>query len=466
MSPIDTQNSAAITVDLLRKYDRPGPRYTSYPTAPVWSDQVNNEHYHRALEEASKQTDEPLALYCHIPFCQSRCLYCGCNTYITNRMSRADDYVAIMLGEVRAVASRMGKRRRVNQLHFGGGTPSFVGVEKLKEVLNALRNQFDFAHGCEISIEVDPRAISGEQVEQLINDGFNRVSVGVQDLDPKVQQAVGRSQPIERVQAVLDRCRTFGLSGINFDLIYGLPCQTALSFASTLDKVISMRPDRLAIYSFAYLPDRLAHQRKIDVDLLPSTEEKYRMLALTIEHLGAAGYVQIGMDHFALPEDELVIAQSTGNLHRNFMGYTVRTAPDMIGFGMSSIGYVNKSFFQNQSKLDAYSCAIDDHDFAVYRGMILSDDDLVRQDVIKSLMCNFAIDTDRINRRFGIDYYTYFADEHDRLNEFVDDRLIVQSRKGLTVTEFGRTFVRNIAMVFDSYLNGKQASNATFSRTI
>jgi len=460
-------DATSIPIDLLRKYDRPGPRYTSYPTAPIWNAEVGSDAYRKTLKAASAHTDKPLAIYCHIPFCRKRCFYCGCNTYVSNSQSRADEYLDRLIREIETVAGLLGKRRTVSQLHFGGGTPTFLDIAGLDKIIGAFEKHFAFTDNSEKSIEIDPRVTTVEQLEFLVSRGFNRASLGVQDFDPSVQEAAGRIQPEAKVKEIYDHCRRLGFKGINFDLIYGLPNQTVEGFAATIDKVIAMRPDRVAVYSFAYLPNLKTHQRLISPDALPSTEIKYHLFAQSIEKFTAAGYRQIGMDHFALPEDELSLAQGDGRLHRNFMGYTVQTAEDMIGIGMSAIGYVENAFFQNHSKLDEYKQTVDDSGLAVYRGMKLSHDDLVRQYVIASLMCNFRLRFEELRKRFDVDYHEYFPQQEKDLAPFIDDGFMTASDMGLDITPLGRTFVRNIAMTFDAYLDFPQeGKRPTYSRTI
>lgn len=456
-----------VPIELLRKYDRPGPRYTSYPTAPSWTEEVGSNEYISALESAAFETAEPLAIYCHIPFCRKRCFYCGCNTSVSRGQSSANDYIGILKSEISRTSQLLGDRRTVNQFHFGGGTPTFVEVAGLEKIIRFFQESFDFPDGCEKSIELDPRVTTPEQLDFLADCGFNRASIGVQDFNPQVQEAIGRIQPRDSVVAVIEHCRRLNFKGINFDLIYGLPRQTVSGFNRTLDEAIALRPDRVAVYSFAYLPNVKAHQSRIHPEELPSTEEKYQLFASAIEKFTAAGYRQIGMDHFALPEDELSIAQADGRLHRNFMGYTVKTAPEMIGFGMSAIGYVDNAYFQNHSKLTMYNQKIADSGLAVFRGMKLSRDDLIRGYLITSLMCNFRLGFDRLNQLFDVDYHGYFQAEHENLKMFFQDNFLLETASGLEITELGRTFVRNIAMIFDAYLSRDGKSRkATFSRTI
>ena len=455
-----------VPVELLRKYDRPGPRYTSYPTVPIWSDQIGSDQYAHALKAASQKSDEPLALYCHIPFCRRRCYYCGCNTVVTNDPCRGENYVGILGKEIQAVAGHLGNRRNVALIHFGGGTPTYLNTTELSELLGHLRHHFRFLPNAEMSMEVDPRVTTFEQFDFLAEQGFNRISMGVQDFTLEVQQASGRVQPYEMVANLIEHCRTRKFKGINIDLIYGLPKQTVATFTDTLDKALTLRPDRVAVYSFAYLPKSMPHQSMIKPEDLPVTEVKYQLYAAAIEKFTGAGYRQIGMDHFALPEDELSVAQIDGRLNRNFMGYTVQQAPEMIGFGMSAIGYVNNAFFQSISKLDSYEHAINDRGMAIYRGMQLSTDDLVRQYVITNLMCNFRLHFEDLTSRFGVRFEEYFADAIPQLGEFVADELLVVHKDRLEITPRGRTFVRNIAMTFDAYLAAEPGKAPTFSRTI
>ena len=457
----------SVPVELLRKYDRPGPRYTSYPTAPVWSEKTGPRDYANALKSASLHAGRSLAAYVHIPFCRKRCYYCGCNTYITRSGKRVENYVGTLIEEMEQTAGHLGGRKKISQLHFGGGTPTFLNIMQFDSILKDFGRYFEFTPDCEKSLEIDPRVTTSEQLEFLASRGFNRISIGVQDTDALVQEAIGRIQSYELVSRVVESCRKLGFKGVNIDLIYGLPRQSELRFHESLAKAIALKPDRVALYNFAYLPGIKTHQSRIDPDDLPPAEIKYRLFAEAVRMFTGAGYRQIGMDHFALPDDELSVAQNDGRLYRNFMGYTVQSSPDMIGLGMSSIGYVNSSFFQNQSGLEAYMNAVSDTGLATYRGMNLSDDDLVRQTVIMSLMCNFRLDFYDIRKQLGIDYLTYFYDEHQRLAEFFADGLLVMRNGGIEVTPVGRTFIRNIAMTFDSYLSkDPPGSKPTFSRTI
>ncbi len=461
------KQATSIPIELLRKYDRPGPRYTSYPTAPVWSNEVGTDSYIQALKNASTRKDEPFAVYCHIPFCERRCFYCGCNTVITNSSKKVRLYLNTLKNEIENTAKYLNKRKNVNQLHFGGGTPTYLTIEQFNEILDTLENNFIFTDNCEKSIEIDPRVTTNEQIEALVNRGFNRISLGVQDFDNNVQIAIGRIQSYDLVKEKVDFCKSLNFEGVNIDLIYGLPKQSLESFRETLTKAISLRPDRVALYSFAYLPSVKANQMKIVESELPVTEDKYKLFALAIEMFTEAGYLQIGMDHFALPDDELSIAQNDGRLHRNFMGYTVQASPEMVGLGMSSIGYIDNSFFQSYPMLSKYNEAIENSEFAVFKGMQLSQDDLIRQYVISSLMCNFHLSFDEFQKKFEVRYHDYFHKEHKELSEFFVDNFLDAPNGGLKITSVGRTFIRNIAMVFDAYLNkNSDGKKPTFSRTI
>lgn len=463
----DAHTATTVPIELLRKYDRPGPRYTSYPTVPVWSNEVGPQEYTEGLRSASAEKDTPMSVYCHIPFCRKRCFYCGCNTCIVNKRDTVQRYLDTMLAEVHRTASLLGDRRRVNQLHFGGGTPTYLTIEEFGSILDAIDSEFTFTGDAEKSIEIDPRVTTTEQLDFLAGRGFNRVSLGVQDFDPEVQEAAGRVQAYETVESIVTYCRSLHFKGVNIDLIFGLPKQTVDKYTRTLEKALSLKPDRVAVYSFAFLPKRMANQKQINPEDLPDTETKYRLFARAVEMFTGAGYRQIGMDHFALPQDELARAQADGRLHRNFMGYTVQTSPDMLGLGMSSIGYINDSFFQNYSQLSDYMDAVTEKEFAVYRGMQLNEDDLIRQYVISSLMCNFTLDYKEVTARFGVKYREYFSNEHEKLGEFFEDGLLEETPDGLLVTPVGRTFVRNIAMTYDAYLDKPSSGKKPqFSRTI
>jgi oxygen-independent coproporphyrinogen-3 oxidase len=453
---------------LVGKYDRPGPRYTSYPTAPEWSDQYGPNNYIAALKAAASEVEEPLSFYLHIPYCRRRCWFCGCNTMVSRSPEAADEYLGRVEKETELVSSYLGKRRKVTQFHWGGGTPSFLTDAQTIRAFEIFSKRFDIQKDAEISIELDPRVTTKERIKLLQSLGFNRLSFGIQDFDNDVQTAIGRNQEETMAVELYRYSRELGFSGINFDLIYGLPKQTMESFSKTLSKVIELRPDRIALYSYAHLPQGKAHQQKIDVAALPSPQLKFDLFELARNMFAAGGYFQIGMDHFVLPSDELALAAEKGKLRRNFMGYTIVTAKDWIGIGMSSISYINSNFAQNYSSIDSYNKAIDQGRPAVYRGLKLTPDDLIRQYIISELMCNFKVDLGELSKNFGIESGKYLADELQQLEPFVQDELLNVENDILTVTPLGKIFVRNIAMTFDIYLKkgDKKDSKVQFSRTI
>ncbi|MDY7104159.1 MAG: oxygen-independent coproporphyrinogen III oxidase [Actinomycetota bacterium] len=454
-----------IDAELLERYDRPGPRYTSYPTVPTWHDGVGNETYRTALTDASRRPGEPFALYAHLPFCRSRCFYCGCNTTTSRDPERIARYVGRLGDEMDAVARLLGDRRTVAQLHLGGGTPTAIGLDALDSLVGRVRSTFALAPVAELSIEVDPRVVGPDDIGRLRAIGFDRVSFGVQDVDPDVQRAIGRRQPTAQVRAVLEAARDVGFRSVNVDLICGLPRQTPSGFAATLDTVVGMRPDRIALYSYAHLPTLRRNQARIATADLPDPATKHRLAADAASAFGAAGYVRIGMDHYALAHDELALAHAEGRLRRTFMGYTVQDADEWIGLGSSAIGYVGRTYVQNHAEVGAYEQAVEATSLAVRRGLELSDDDVVRRHVIGELMCNLALRFDDLRDRFGVDYADRFAEEDRVLEPLVADGLVVREPDALVVTPLGRTFVRNVAMVFDSRLRTATV-RPTFSRTV
>lgn len=464
------QISTPFDPELLRRYDRPGPRYTSYPTAPQFAAGFGEvELREAALASNGDPIPRRLSLYVHVPFCLSPCFYCGCNRIITRDLSRADTYLARLYREIDLTAALFDRDREVIQLHFGGGTPNFLSPAQLREVVDTLRRQFHFSNSPDrdISIELDPRFISPDEVAELADIGFNRASLGVQDFDPLVQEAVNRIQSVEQTVAVIDACRAGGFKSVNVDLIYGLPKQNLEGFTRTLDIVAGVRPDRIAVYSYAHLPELFKAQKQIDAADMPTPETKLALLQLAIEKLTAAGYIYIGMDHFALPDDDLARAQERGGLHRNFMGYTTHADSDLIGLGVSAISHIGDSFSQNPRDLISWQGAIDDGRLPVFRGMRLSEDDQLRADLIQSLMCQGEIPIAALERRYAIDFDDYFADALEQLQPLAADGLVRIEPGRIAVTSQGRLLLRNIAMCFDHYLD-KPASVTTprFSRAI
>lgn len=441
--------------DLLRRYDRPGPRYTSYPTAPQFSTDFGEAQLREvALASNGDPIPRRLSLYVHVPFCLSPCFYCGCNRIITRDKARAETYLARLYREIGMMAALFDRDREAIQVHFGGGTPNFLSPAQIREVMETLRSQFRFSAAGErdVSIELDPRFISPADVAELAAVGFNRASLGVQDFDPAVQAAVNRIQGVEETRAIIEACRAHGFRSVNVDLIYGLPKQNPEGFARTLDTVVAMRPDRLAIYGYAHLPQLFKPQKQIDAAELPSAEAKLGLLQLAIEKLGHAGYAYIGMDHFALPDDELARAQARGGLHRNFMGYTTHADSDLVGLGVSAISHVGDSFSQNPRDLPGWQIAIDEGRLPVFRGMRLDQDDRLRADLIQQLMCHGEIPVGALERRYGIDFRDYFADALAQLRPLQADGLVRIGPERIAATTQGRLLLRNIAMCFDRYL--------------
>jgi oxygen-independent coproporphyrinogen-3 oxidase len=455
--------------DLLRRYDRPGPRYTSYPTAPQFRPDFDETQFRAQIARSNDDAvPRRLSLYLHIPYCTSPCFYCGCNRIITRDRSRGEIYLARLLREVALVAPLFDRDRDVIQLHLGGGTPNFLAPGQLAELFESLDRQFHFSRAADrdFSIELDPRFVSPADIGELAATGWNRASLGVQDFDPAVQTAVNRVQSVEQTMAVIDACRQHGMRSVNVDLIYGLPRQTLEGFGRTLDTVIAARPDRLAVYGYAHLPDLFKAQKQIHDADLPSPDGKLALLALAIDKLTAAGYDYIGMDHFALPEDELARAQRSGTLHRNFMGYTTHAETDLLGLGVSAISRVGDSFSQHHRDLSEWEEAVDAGRLPIWRGLRLSAEDLLRNDIIQRLMCHGTLDIRDIEDKFDIDFATHFADALARLAPLQADGLVEVDAGHITATARGRLLMRIIAMCFDAYLGQPTAAPARYSKAI
>ncbi|PXW18425.1 oxygen-independent coproporphyrinogen III oxidase [Paraburkholderia caballeronis] len=451
--------------DLLAKYSANGPRYTSYPTALQFRDDFDSEHYARAAADpGAAETD--LSLYFHIPFCDTVCFYCGCNKVATKNRSRAKPYLEQIRREIELQAQLFDTARPVSQLHWGGGTPTFLSLDQMSELMAATRDHFRLRpdNEGEYSIEIDPREASADTIVHLRALGFNRLSLGVQDFDPIVQQAINRVQPLELTEDVIGAARASGFQSVSVDLIYGLPHQTVGSFARTLDTMLSLAPDRLSVFGYAHMPHLFKMQRQMDAAALPSPQERLALLRLVTERLTAAGYVYIGMDHFALPTDELARAQAQRTLHRNFQGYSTRADCDLIGFGASSIGKVGDVYVQNAKDLPGYAAAIGGGRLALTRGVRLTADDRLRRDIITELMCNLELRFDEVEAAHCVHFPTAFAPELERLREFEKDGLVARSTNRIEVLPAGRMLVRNIAMVFDRYLGAQRAER--FSRTV
>ena len=457
----------ALSPEFLERYNKQGPRYTSYPTAPEWKDTDIEGSFRRTIRaDADGDSSAPLSLYCHIPFCEGRCRFCGCNVVISRRADVTERYLDSVEAEIGILAGELGgngKQRPVTQVHLGGGTPTRLTPEQFTRLLGLLRANFHVQDGAELSLEANPLTTTDDQLETLVSLGFNRISYGVQDFDPKVQEAVGRSLPVELVGRVTAKAREFGFESVNYDLIYGLPCQTAETFKQTLETVTTLRPDRVAVYNFAFLPQRFKHQRAIPADQLPDGQEKFRIFVQTYASFLAAGYKYIGMDHYALEEDPLTQALARRTLQRNFMGYTTQAGTDLYAFGASSISMTDTVYVQNVKDLKEHSRLIESGRLPIERGINLSDDDRVRRDVIHGLMCNGEIRKSDIDERYGISFDDYFARELGELEPLVADGLIDLREDRILFTLLGWVFARNVGMVFDAYL---RTSAHQFSRTL
>ena len=455
--------------DLIRRYDKSGPRYTSYPTAVQFTDAYGLDQYREDVAASNQDPiPRPLSLYVHIPFCSSPCFYCGCTKVITRNHEKAEAYLYRLHREIELQGDLYDRDREVEQLHFGGGTPTFLTSLEIERLVGKLGQHFRLSTdaGREYSIELDPRTISRDTLRDLARIGFNRCSLGIQDFDPAVQEAVNRIQSVPDTLRLISEAREFGFGSVSVDLIYGLPNQTVEGFSKTLDTVLSARPDRFAVYAYAHLPQMFKAQRQLNADLLPSPEVRLALLGLTIEKLSAAGYVYIGMDHFALPTDELVIAQENGTLHRNFQGYSTRGYCDLIGLGVSSIGKVGDSYAQNLKTLPEYYGALDRGVLAVHRGLRLTRDDVIRRDAIQQIMCYGILDFDATAARHGIDFRSYFATELRALEPMVADGLAEFAAPGLRVLPAGRLLLRHLGMAFDAHLAAAQAAQQRFSKAI
>ncbi|MFZ2507243.1 MAG: oxygen-independent coproporphyrinogen III oxidase [Steroidobacteraceae bacterium] len=455
---------------LVRHYDVPGPRYTSYPTAPQFSETIGETEYLKAARASNDDPiPRPLSIYVHVPFCTSPCFYCGCTRIITRDRSAGVRYLGRLQREIELQARLFDRDRTVDQLHFGGGTPTFLSDAELAELMQFLRHNFSMRNDAsrEYSIEVDPRTVNDERLAAIAAQGFNRISLGVQDFDPEVQEAVNRIQPREQVLEVIAGARRHGFQSVSVDLIYGLPRQTEAGFAQTLDQVAAARPDRVAAYSYAHLPQTFKAQKQIRTESLCPPEVKLALLGITIDKLTAAGYVYIGMDHFALPDDELSVALADGSLQRNFQGYSTRAGLDLVGLGMSAIGQVGDLYVQNHRLLDDWAAALDSGHLPICRGYRLTHEDRIRRAVIRALMCRGEIDLRRFGERFDVDFSSHFAAELAKLKPLEKDGLLEIGAERLTVTPLGRLLVRAIAMQFDAYLAGPSSSNKPrFSRTV
>ncbi len=462
-------NPPALSEELLRRMDVPGPRYTSYPTADRFVEAFGPEQYLQALSQRSAGAvagaGGPLSVYVHVPFCESVCYYCACNKIVTRDHGRADPYIDAVAHELSLVTEALGNGQPVSQLHFGGGTPTFLSDAELTRMMQSLRERFEFLHKGEYSIEIDPRTVTHQRMEHLRSLGFNRVSFGVQDIEPEVQKAVHRIQPLEQVRELMVSARALGYESINVDLIYGLPKQTPESFEHTVREVAALRPDRVAMYGYAHLPQRFKPQRRIPIEVLPAGGDRIGMLSRAIAGFISHGYQYIGMDHFALPDDPLAQAKRQGRLHRNFQGYSTQPDCDLVALGVSAIGRIGPTYSQNAKTLDDYYDALRRNTLPVVRGLALTRDDLVRRAVIMSIMCHGRLSYESVALAHLIDVKSYFAAELESLQEHADAGLLTMDADGFELTALGWYFVRYIAMVFDRYVRADR-TRERFSRVI
>lgn len=454
-----------ISESLIRRFDVSGPRYTSYPTADRFHAGFTESAYIAKLAERTRRSkNAPLSVYVHLPFCESLCYFCACNKIITQDHGRSAEYVRYLGKEAALVASHLGSDRETAQLHFGGGTPTFLSADELRKLMSALRTHFHFSDDAELSIEIDPRTVSATTMTMLAELGFNRTSFGVQDFDPDVQEAIHRIQPLEMVETALKASRDAGFKSINTDLIYGLPKQSLASFSRTLDELILLSPDRVALYNYAHLPSRFKAQRLIQAESLPSAEERLQIFLMSVTRLLQAGYEYIGLDHFAKPDDELNRARLNNSLHRNFQGYTTRANCDLIGLGVSAIGKVGASYSQSVRNIHAYYHRLDHDQLGIDRGFELSPADQLRRQVIMDIMCGKPVHFATISRQYDIDFIQYFANELVMLQPFVEANLVRLDSDSMRITDQGRLFVRAVAMAFDQYLS--QPAIGTYSKLI
>lgn len=464
-----TSHQIRFDADLVRRYDRSGPRYTSYPTAVQFTDEFGIDQYRAAAAASNKDpVPRPLSLYVHIPFCSSPCFYCGCTKVITRNHEKAEAYLYRLHREVELQGELFDRTREVEQLHFGGGTPTFLTSLEIERLIDKLGQHFKLSASDdrEYSIELDPRTITTETLRDLYKVGFNRCSLGIQDFDPEVQVAVNRVQSVPDTLRLIDEAREFGFNSVSVDLIYGLPKQSVAGFSKTLDTVLAAKPDRFAVYAYAHLPQIFKAQTQIKIEDLATPETRLQLLGLTIEKLSAAGYIYIGMDHFALPGDELVLAQEAGTMYRNFQGYSTRGYCDLVGLGVSSIGKIGDNYTQNQKTLPEYYGALDRGVLPMHRGYTMTRDDVIRRDVIQQIMCYGVLDFDATAARHGIDFRTYFAAELVALEPMVVDGLAEFAAPGLRVLPAGRLLLRHLGMAFDAYLSAATAAGKRFSKAI
>ncbi len=456
-----------IELDFLKKYDKPGPRYTSYPTAPLFSDKFTTKEYREEIINTNSREDAPdLSLYFHFPYCDTLCYFCGCTMLVTNDRNKIKRYNSEIKKEVDMILPMISAKRKVSQLHWGGGTPSYLSPDEIREVGIYVKERFNFADDIEASVEIDPRDLTFEHIQAFADSGFNRVSMGVQDLNHKVQKAINRIQPLDITLDAVNWSRSVGVKSVNIDLIYGLPYQTSESFSDTLDEIIKISPDRIAVFNYAHVPWMKKHQQVMPTEAIPGTEDKLRMLIMTIEKLSDAGYWYIGMDHFAKPNDELSVAQKEKTLYRNFQGYSTKAGCDVYAFGMSAISQFTNIYAQNVKTVKEYTDRMSADLLATHVGYRMTKDDHIRKETINNLMCHLEINKNAISEKFGVNFDDYFADSVAQLKPFEDEGLVTISSSKIEIAELGKLVIRNIAMCFDAYLEKMTKDKPIFSRTV
>ncbi len=452
-----------VDIKLIKKYNRPGPRYTSYPTAPHFNESVNVDEWRRQIQLNNENAKHDLSLYFHLPFCDTLCWFCGCTTIITRSLDKLEEYLRYLYKEIDLISQDINIDRKVVQMHFGGGTPTYLSPEQILHLGSKINKSFLFSGDAEIGCEMDPRELTEDHIIALKEVGFNRASMGVQDFNPKVQKAVNRINPYEMVEEAVGWIRGNGFESLNLDLIYGLPHQSTSNFNDTLDKILTLDPDRLAVFNYAHVPWMKPHQNLIKEYDLPVPGEKLEMLKMIIERLTSSGYIYIGMDHFAKVDDELTIAQKKKNLQRNFQGYSTHAGADIYAFGMSSISQLENVYSQNYKGLKDYYESLENGNLPIEKGYILSEDDKIRRETIMRLMCDLELDYKRMSKLLQINFQDYFVNELRQMDKYSSDGLITLSADNLSVTEKGRLFIRNVAMEFDRYL---EKSETRYSKTV
>jgi oxygen-independent coproporphyrinogen III oxidase len=459
-------NSNTIDFDVLKRFNQQGPRYTSYPTAPMFSPEFTNDDFRNEIVDTNQDNDRPLSLYFHFPFCAKLCYFCGCTMRVTHDRKLITQYNDYIKKEIDLIAPLVSKRRKVVQMHWGGGTPSYLLPDEIRDVGNYIEERFDLADDIEASVEIDPRNMVRDHIEAFAEIGFNRTSFGVQDFNLQVQQAINRVQSEEITRQVVIWAREFGFQSVNLDLIYGLPYQTLDTFAETVDKVIDISPDRVAVFNYAHVPWLKKHQAVMDQDPMPSPDQRLAILEMTSAKLADAGYEYIGMDHFAKPTDELAIAQKEGTLYRNFQGYSTKAGADLYAFGMSAISQFENIYAQNEKDFKAYYAAVDAGEPATRVGYRMTADDHIRKETIMQLMCDLVIDKRGIEKKFDIDFEDYFKSDIPKLDQFISEGLVINEADKVRVVGSGILIIRNIAMCFDAYLEEMMRTRPVFSKTV